>query len=83
MVTIVHVGRVSTTARIPATERQKAVYDWIVAYRNSMGYIPSYREIANRFGFRSTNAVTTNLRALERKGYLRLVPGKCRAIVLL
>lgn len=83
MLHVVHLGSVRTTPRIPATEKQRAVYEWIVRYRNSMGYIPSYREIMHRFGFRSTNAVTTNLRALERKGYLRLVPGKCRAIVLL
>jgi repressor LexA len=36
------------------------------------GRSPSFEEICSHFGFRSYNTVTTYLRILERKGYIRL-----------
>ncbi|MDY6973832.1 MAG: transcriptional repressor LexA [Thermodesulfobacteriota bacterium] len=57
------------------TEKQKAVLDYIHRYIDEWERSPSFDEICSEFGFRSYNTVTTYLKILERKGYIRL-PGK-------
>jgi len=57
------------------TEKQKAFLEYIYRYMEEWGRSPSFEEICSHFGFRSYNTVTTYLRTLERKGYIRL-PGK-------
>lgn len=52
------------------TRKQKQFFDYIVDYKKDFGIWPTYREIADRFGFKSPNSVTQNLQALLRKGYL-------------
>ena len=44
--------------------------------------MPSTREIQLHFGFASQTAAVEVLRAMERKGVLRRLPGKARGIVL-
>jgi len=53
------------------TRRQKAMLNFINAYRDKHGASPSYDEIQTHFGFASPNAVTKHIRALIRKGYLQ------------
>jgi repressor LexA len=48
----------------------KEFFDYIVNYRNEHDIWPTYREIADEFGFKSPNSVTQNLQALLNKGYL-------------
>ncbi len=52
------------------TRKQKQFFDYIVSYKQEYGIWPTYREIADEFGFKSPNSVTQNLQALLRKGYL-------------
>lgn len=54
------------------TRKQKAVLEYLGSYRDKWGTAPSFDEICSHFGFRSYNTVTTYLRILERKGYIRL-----------
>ncbi len=43
--------------------------------------MPSTRDIQKHFGFASQTAAMGHLRALERKGVIRRLPGKARAVV--
>ena len=52
------------------TRKQKQFFDFIVTYKEEYGIWPTYREIADKFRFKSPNSVTQNLQALLRKGYL-------------
>jgi len=54
------------------TEKQKAFLGYISHYVEDWGRSPSFEEICSHFGFTSYNTVTTYLKALERKGYIRL-----------
>ena len=54
------------------TEKQKAFLGYISRYIEDWGRSPSFEEICSHFGFTSYNTVTTYLRTLERKGYIRL-----------
>jgi repressor LexA len=58
------------------TEKQKAFLGYISHYVEDWGRSPSFEEICSHFGFTSYNTVTTYLKALERKGYIRLPPKK-------
>jgi len=65
------------------TARQAEILDLIQAYIAEEGCPPTRAEIADSLGFRSPNAAEDHLRALERKGYIELVPGSSRGIRLL
>lgn len=52
------------------TRKQKQFFDYIVSYKKEHNIWPTYREIADEFGYRSPNSVTQNLQALVRKGVL-------------
>jgi repressor LexA len=54
------------------TEKQKAFLGYISRYTEDWGRSPSFEEICSHFGFTSYNTVTTYLKTLERKGYIRL-----------
>lgn len=41
---------------------------------------PTRAAIANRFGFKSPNAAEEHLRALQRKGFIELIPNISRGI---
>ncbi len=51
-------------------------------WQKKYGYPPTQEEICNHFKFRSTTAVRSHLLLIERKGYIRLIPGKARGIQL-
>lgn len=65
------------------TARQSEILQFIRKYRRKEGISPAYREIAGRFGFKSTKAVTDHVIALEKKGYVRRHGGRSRCIELL
>lgn len=54
----------------PLTKRQKEILDYIAGYVAENGYAPSYREIAEHFGFSSLASVTDHVQALKDKGAL-------------
>ena len=52
------------------TRKQQEFFSFIVDYKNEYDVWPTYREIADHFGFKSPNSVTQNIQALLKKGYL-------------
>ena len=60
------------------TEKQRSFLGYISQYMEDWGKAPSFEEICAHFGFRSYNTVTTYLKLLERKGYIRLPREKNR-----
>lgn len=62
------------------TERQRRVLEFLRECVRGRGYPPTIREIGIAFGLRSNRGVVDHLRALERKGYIRRMPGISRAI---
>jgi repressor LexA len=57
------------------TKKQKEFLGYVSRYADEWGQSPSFEEICAHFGFNSYNTVTTYIRILERKGYIR-IPGK-------
>lgn len=64
----------------PLTDRQRAVLEYITEYIEVRRKPPTVREIQANFGFKSPNAVDNHLKALERKGKIRRIPGESRNI---
>lgn len=62
------------------TVRQRKVLEVIRTSVSDRGYPPSIREIGDAVGLTSTSSVAHQLRALERKGYLRRDPNRPRAV---
>ncbi|MBB4681763.1 transcriptional repressor LexA [Crossiella cryophila] len=61
------------------TPRQTKVLEVIKDWLERFGYPPSIREIGEAVGLNSTSSVAHQLRALERKGYLRRDANRPRA----
>ncbi len=64
------------------TEKQRAIYEFIVDCVYRRGLPPSLSEIAEAFDLASVSGVADHLRALERKGYIRRRRGVSRGIEL-
>lgn len=62
------------------TPRQRRVLEVIRDRVHRLGYPPSVREIGEAVGLTSTSSVAHQLRALERKGFLRRDPNRPRAV---
>jgi repressor LexA len=62
------------------TPRQRRILEVIREWVERLGYPPSVREIGEAVGLTSTSSVAHQLRALERKGYLRRDPNRPRAV---
>jgi len=60
------------------TDKQKAFLTYLSRYVTDWGEAPTFEEICGHFGFRSYNTVSTYLKILERKGYIRLPREKNR-----
>lgn len=65
------------------TARQEQVLDCIRESQMETGMAPTRAEIAERMGFQSKNAASDHLRALERKGFIKLHSDRSRGIQLL
>jgi repressor LexA len=64
------------------TARQAEVLQLIRDFLQSAGLPPTRADIAKVLGFKSANAAEDHLRALERKGYIEILPGASRGIRL-
>jgi repressor LexA len=64
------------------SERQREIYDFIVAYARKHGYPPTVREIGAEVGLASPSTVHVHLAKLEQAGYVRRDPTKPRALEL-
>ena len=62
------------------TARQEQLLRVIETALAEHGYAPTLHELAQAMGIASLQGVKDHLAALERKGYLRRVPGRRRAI---
>ena len=62
------------------TLRQKKVLNFLKSYTLKKGFPPTLREIAFNFGLKGPRAPQKTLVILERKGFIRRVPGGSRAI---
>jgi SOS-response transcriptional repressor LexA len=67
----------------PLTVRQREVLDFLYAYTLQHGYQPTAREVLARFRLSSLNSYGGHLRALDRKGYLRVAFGRSRGVKFL
>jgi repressor LexA len=64
------------------TRAQQRVLDFIQAEARASRPVPTLREIAAQFGFRSHRAAACHLDAIKRKGFLASDPGKARSLRL-
>jgi repressor LexA len=62
------------------THRQQAILEFIYEHTRENGYPPTIRGIADHFGIKSPNGVADHLKALVKKGEIRISPNKARAI---
>jgi repressor LexA len=63
------------------TPRQQELLDYLRDHQRTNGLMPSTREIQKHFGFASQTAAVSHLRALERKGVIKKLAGKARAVI--
>jgi repressor LexA len=67
----------------PLTYRQQQVLNYIQVHQQQKGIVPTLREIARHFSFRSMTAAVDHVRVLQRKGYLAHEPRRARSLRLL
>jgi len=70
-------------SRNELTATQEKVFEFLKDFLREKGFPPTLREIASHFGLRGPKAPQKTLNILERKGYIRKVPGGSRAIEIL
>jgi repressor LexA len=66
----------------PLTRRQKEVLDYLRGFIGKHDYAPSYREVADHFGFSSVATVAEHVETLKGKGYLENEENMARSIQL-
>lgn len=66
----------------PLTPRQSQIFDLIKEKISDTGMPPTRAEIADFFGFKSANAAEEHLKAIAKKGYIKMLPGTSRGIRL-
>ena len=64
------------------TSRQEEILNLIKDYLKEKGFPPTRADISKSFGFKSPNAAEQHLRAIEKKGFISILPGASRGIVL-
>jgi repressor LexA len=65
------------------TPTQEKVLDFLKDFLRKKGFPPTLREIASHFGLRGPRGPQKTLTILEKKGFIRKVPGGSRAIEIL
>lgn len=68
--------------RAPLTPVERKLWHFLIDHLATHTFQPSVREIARHFRIPSTRTVTDLLTSLQRKGYLRRVPGRSRGVVI-
>ena len=71
------VGRIQ--GKNSMTEKQSRILIFIKKHHNEIGFPPTVREIANYFNI-SAKAAHDHLKAVAKKGHIRLFPGAARGI---
>ncbi len=62
------------------TSRQNEILRMIVDFIGENGYPPTRTEIGDHFGFSSPTGVQDHLYALQKKGFIEIVPRLSRGI---
>jgi repressor LexA len=65
------------------TARQRELFDFLKEFFQEKGFPPTLREMASHFGLKGPRGPQKTLNILERKGYIRKIPGESRAIEIL
>ena len=64
------------------TKRQQEILNLIKNHILDLGFPPTRADIAKTLGFKSPNAAEQHLRAIEKKGFIKILSGASRGIVL-
>ena len=64
------------------TKRQEEILNLIKNHILDLGFPPTRADIAKSLGFKSPNAAEQHLRAIEKKGFIKILSGASRGIVL-
>ena len=64
------------------TERQQEILNLIKSNIAELGFPPTRADISKRLGFKSPNAAEQHLRAIEKKGFIKILSGASRGIIL-
>ena len=64
------------------TKRQEEILNLIKTHILDYGFPPTRADIAKALGFKSPNAAEQHLRAIEKKGFISILSGASRGIVL-
>ena len=64
------------------TKRQEEILNLIKKHISDFGLPPTRADIAKTLGFKSPNAAEQHLRAIEKKGFIKILSGASRGIVL-
>jgi repressor LexA len=62
------------------TKRQQQIFDFVQGAIRAGAPAPTLREVAARFGFKSSKAAADHVNALKRKGFLSAEPGLARSL---
>jgi repressor LexA len=62
------------------TKRQRQIVDFIDRHQHNSGVTPSFKEIADQFGFRSLTTVADHVRLIRQKGVLTSEPRQARSL---
>jgi repressor LexA len=65
------------------TQRQTEIFNFLCEFKNKEKMAPTYREIADHFGFKSTKAAADHVQALEKKGFIRRHGRRSRGIEII
>ena len=64
------------------TNRQEEILNLIKDHISGFGFPPTRADISKALGFKSPNAAEEHLRAIEKKGFIKILSGASRGIVL-
>ena len=67
----------------PLTKRQAEIVAYLKSYAAELGYMPTFDEIADQFGYTSLATVHEHMTNLERKGHIKRSYNEARGIVLI
>jgi SOS-response transcriptional repressor LexA len=70
------------SVRLPLTQKQKQVLQYIVDFFSEHRYPPTYNEIGHALNYKSPGHAYAVVKALESKGYLKIISSNNRSIRL-
>lgn len=57
--------------KYPLTKKQKETFDFLERFQNTKGFMPTIREVCDKFRLVSTSAGFSRLKGLEKKNWIR------------